>query len=167
MSPVLLTVWKWGQYSWCHLTLVTSSGDTIQLQTNCKQRSVFNKWGFHPIFTALKIKPSVIPNKGTLSEGYVKILVCPLTEYLVNRIMRCEQEVEETYLRHKFRVKSLESLQGLQEEGRFSETQEARYVGRCQGHHLTVLVENLEKHKSHLILNSLSSRQSAVLNASI
>lgn len=95
-----------------------------------------------------------MPKKGTLSEGYVKILVRPCTEYFVVSVMRCEQEVEETHLRHKFEVKSLESLQGLQEEGRFSETQEARYVGRCQGHHLTVLVENLEKHKRNVPLNT-------------
>ncbi len=39
----------------------------------------------------------------------------------------------------------LQPLQGIQEEGGFSESQEAGYVGGCEGHHLTVLIQNLEK----------------------
>ena len=41
----------------------------------------------------------------------------------------------------------LQTLQRLQEEGGFSEGQEAGYVGGRQGHHLTVLIQQLGKEK--------------------
>lgn len=46
-------------------------------------------------------------------------------------------------LRQKLGLVPLQSLQSIQEEGGFSESQEASDVRGRQGHHLTVLIQQL------------------------
>lgn len=48
-----------------------------------------------------------------------------------------------THLRQKLGLVPLQCLQSIQEEGGFSEGQEASYVRGSEGHHLTVLIEHL------------------------
>lgn len=62
--------------------------------------------------------------------------------YFVNIIMR-RSTLTGLHLRQKLGLVPLQSLQSIQEEGGFSESQEAGYVGGSQGHHLTVLIEHL------------------------
>lgn len=63
----------------------------------------------------------------------------------------------EADLRQQFGLVPLQPLQSLQEEGGFSEGQEASYVGGRQGHHLTVLIQHLGKgERAETLLNTLS-----------
>lgn len=80
------------------------------------------------------------------------VFALPLTGHFVNTIMRTG-----LHLRQKLGLVPLQSLQSVQEEGGFSESQEASYVGGCQGHHLTVLVEHLWKGEGKLCFSGQHS----------
>lgn len=79
-----------------------------------------------------------------------RTLLYPLTEYFGNGITH-----HETHLGQKLRLVPPQPLQSLQEEGGFTESQEASNVGGCQGHHLSVLIEKLEEQerRSQVLLN--------------